>query len=423
MAYNMDRKTFFKVFAVLLANTGITPAFAANLNVENNASLKISEGPYLLSMDGGKVCVVFMTNKRAVASVEVFSPDDKNFSQNKIFFDSSPTGRKHIGTLHAVWLENLAAGNTYSYKIEVKEVLEYWETYKGAKYGATKFGDILKCDTYPNGSNPLSFKTPSDKNPEMSFIVINDIHQTPKTVQQLLQPKNLSNADFILLNGDMVNTFQNEELIFNGFMRAVSDAAHGNIPIFYARGNHECRGKYSEAFLDYFPTKTGKPYYAFMRAGTFFLVLDMGEDKPDSSAECGGITDFDSYQKEESNWLEKIMASKEFKTAKRRIAISHIPPFELGESPYNRAIGNRFRKILDKANLNLMICAHWHERFVVKSGERFPKSKLDIKVKYPIIINGKKDALKVKIDDSSLSFAFINEKGGYTEWVDLNKLK
>ena len=205
MAYNMDRKTFFKVFAVLLANTGITPAFAANLNVENNASLKISEGPYLLSMDGGKVCVVFMTNKRAVASVEVFSPDDKNFSQNKIFFDSSPTGRKHIGTLHAVWLENLAAGNTYSYKIEVKEVLEYWETYKGAKYGATKFGDILKCDTYPNGSNPLSFKTPSDKNPEMSFIVINDIHQTPKTVQQLLQPKNLSNADFILLNGDMVN--------------------------------------------------------------------------------------------------------------------------------------------------------------------------------------------------------------------------
>lgn len=117
------------------------------------------------------------------------------------------------------------------------------------------------------------------------------------------------------------------------------------------------------------------------------------------------------------------MASKEFKTAKRRIAISHIPPFELGESPYNRAIGNRFRKILDKANLNLMICAHWHERFVVKSGERFPKSKLDIKVKYPIIINGKKDALKVKIDDSSLSFAFINEKGGYTEWVDLNKLK
>ena len=81
-----------------------------------------------------------------------------------------------------MWLENLAAGNTYSYKIEVKEVLEYWETYKGAKYGATKFGDILKCDTYPNGSNPLSFKTPSDKNPEMSFIVINDIHQTPKTV-------------------------------------------------------------------------------------------------------------------------------------------------------------------------------------------------------------------------------------------------
>ncbi|MFR6032828.1 MAG: hypothetical protein ACLUKN_06390 [Bacilli bacterium] len=85
MAYNMDRKTFFKVFAVLLANTGITLAFAANLNVENNASLKISEGPYLLSMDGGKVCVVFMTNKRAVASVEVFSPTTRTFHKTKFF--------------------------------------------------------------------------------------------------------------------------------------------------------------------------------------------------------------------------------------------------------------------------------------------------------------------------------------------------
>ncbi|MFR6032827.1 MAG: metallophosphoesterase [Bacilli bacterium] len=79
----------------------------------------------------------------------------------------------------------------------------------------------------------------------------------------------MSNADFILLNGDMVNTFQNEELIFNGFMRAVSDAAHGNIPIFYARGNHECQ-KVFRSFLDYFPTKTGKPYYAFMRAYDVF---------------------------------------------------------------------------------------------------------------------------------------------------------
>lgn len=86
MAYNMDRKTFFKVFAVLFANTGITPAFAANLNVENNASLKISEGPYLLSMDGGKVCVVFMTNKRAVASVEVFFSGRQELFTKQNFF-------------------------------------------------------------------------------------------------------------------------------------------------------------------------------------------------------------------------------------------------------------------------------------------------------------------------------------------------
>ena len=134
----MDRKTFLKAVSVLFANAGMVSAFATNLNIEKDAAIKISEGPYLLSMDGGKVCVVFMTNKRAVASVAVSSQDDKNFSKSKVFFDSSPTGRKHIGTLHTIWLGNLAAGKSYSYKIEIKEVLEYWETYKGAKYGARK---------------------------------------------------------------------------------------------------------------------------------------------------------------------------------------------------------------------------------------------------------------------------------------------
>ena len=420
----MDRKTFLKAVSVLFANAGMVSAFATNLNIEKDAAIKISEGPYLLSMDGDKVCVVFMTNKRAVASVAVSSQDDKNFSKSKVFFDSSPTGRKHIGTLHTIWLGNLAAGKSYSYKIEIKEVLEYWETYKGAKYGATKFGEILECDAYPKNLKPLKFRMPDSKESEISFIVVNDIHQSPKTAQNLLNLQNLTSADFILLNGDMLNTYQNESIIFNGFMRAVSDAAYGNIPIFYARGNHECRGKYAEAFLDYFPTQNGKTYYTFVRGDTFFLVIDVGEDKPDNSGECGGITDFDSFQREESEWLKAVVESREFKDAKHRIVFSHIPPFERASDAYNRAIGKRFREVLDEANLDLMICAHWHKRFIVRANEKFPKSKIDITTKYPIVINGNKDALKVEIgDDSSIRFAFVNEKGESTEWLDLNNLR
>ena len=73
-----------------------------------------------------------------------------------------------------------------------------------------------------------------------------------------------------------------EAQFFGGFMDTATNMFAGEVPAFFARGNHETRGAFSVNFPEYFPTNSGKLYYAFRQGPVYFIVLDCGEDKPDS---------------------------------------------------------------------------------------------------------------------------------------------
>lgn len=59
--------------------------------------------------------------------------------------------------------------------------------------------------------------------------------------------------------------------------------------------------------IKYFPTSTGTFYYRFNIGKVCFLVLDSGEDKPDSDLEYAGIADYDNYREEETLWLRSVV--------------------------------------------------------------------------------------------------------------------
>ena len=52
---------------------------------------------------------------------------------------------------------------------------------------------------------------------------------------------NLTQTDFVLFNGDMLSFINSEDQLFKGFMDTAVRLFASEIPMYYARGNHETR--------------------------------------------------------------------------------------------------------------------------------------------------------------------------------------
>ena len=92
--------------------------------------------------------------------------------------------------------------------------------------------------------------------------------------------------DLLILNGDIPNHSGKIEY-FDTVYAIVSELTHGEIPTVFSRGNHDLRGIHAEDFADYTPADHGKTYYTFRAGSVWGMVLDCGEDKPDSNEEYG----------------------------------------------------------------------------------------------------------------------------------------
>jgi acid phosphatase type 7 len=98
-----------------------------------------------------------------------------------------------------------------------------------------------------------------------------------------------------------------QQQLFDDFMDTAVDMFASEIPMYYARGNHEARGVFAHNFFDYFPSPTGDLYYMFRQGPVSFLVFDSGEDKPDSDIEYYGIAAFDQYMDQQAAWFRKAV--------------------------------------------------------------------------------------------------------------------
>lgn len=147
----------------------------------------------------------------------------------------------------------------------------------------------------------------------VNFAMVNDIHGKSDVLEKLVSHCDLKKTDMFLFNGDMVSIFNNEKEIFEGFMDKATELFASEIPMYYTRGNHETRGSFATAFQDYFSPKQEHIYYMFRQGPVCFVILDSGEDKPDSDLEYAGITVYDQYRTEQAEWLKKVLESKEYK--------------------------------------------------------------------------------------------------------------
>ena len=116
------------------------------------------------------------------------------------------------------------------------------------------------------------------------------------------------------------------------------------------------------------------PYYAFRHGPVFFIVIDGGEDKPDSDIEYYGTAAFDLYRENEGKWLKSVLESEEFKSAPYRVILSHIPLNDNSWHGGRHAWKHLCQQCEDKG-INIMISGHIHKyRFYDKGvhNQSFP---------------------------------------------------
>jgi predicted phosphodiesterase len=360
----------------------------------------IKYGPYLQNVGENEATVVWVTNGHALGWVEVAPDDPSNFyAEERPKYFETANGRKVTGMLHRVTIKGLRKGTKYRYRIYAREILDdiRWDV---------QYGKIAASSP----SKLFNFTTLDASKDETHFAVINDIHAHNDILDSLVKTVRINELDFMIFNGDMMSHINSEQQLFEGFVNTSVKLFASNLPFFYARGNHETRGPFSTRYMDYFPTSTGVPYYAFKQGPAFFLFLDGGEDKPDSDIEYGGLSAFDAYREEQTEWLKKIVESKEFKEAPVRIVVIHIPPFR--SNWYGTLeIERLFVPILNKANIQLMLSGHIHRHSFREKGESDNQ--------FPILVNSSNDLLDIRISGQKIHIKVLDTQGKVFKTFDL----
>ncbi len=379
-------------------------AVAFHAGAQNRETIRITNGPWLVGMGRDAVTVIWKTDRPALSWVEACEDTGEHFYAygHRRYYDAEHGRRRCLDTLHTVRLTGLKPGTLYQYRI-FSQLTEGWEY---SDY--VKLGDIASSRVYKK--EPYRFRTFSPDDGEVSFAVFNDLHGDSEYFRKMCGNIDFSALDFVLLNGDMCTVTEKESDIFNGWLDAAVDMFATNVPIVFARGNHENRGCFADSYFRYFPNSTGEFYHIFNAGSVDFLVLDCGEDKPDSDIEYGGIAEFDDYREREALWLENSLVAvlrpaaggvSEKQPSRTRIVFLHMPP-TTSTWHGDKHLRELFLPILNNASVQLMLSGHTHSYALLE-----PDGLHD----FPILVNSNRDFLIVKVSGAQTDVSVMGGDG------------
>lgn len=317
--------------------------------------------PYLQLATPTSMNVMFQTNSVCHCWIE-YGTDSLHTQRARTILDGQEVC---YDIENNIKLDNLEPGTRYYYRVCAMEIL-----YKGAY--SNHFGaDTLRTPFY-------SFRTPALKNEDFTCLVFNDLHEHGETLAHLKQLAKDIDYDFVIFNGDCLPEPRNREHAIS-MIHSLADEVNGaEKPVIFLRGNHEIRNFYSAGMHHQIGYYNDKTYSAFTWGNTRFLLLDLGEDKPDSNPVYGGLNDFTQLRHDQAEFIKKELSSREFKSSRNHVLISHIPVF--GNTDSYRPCTDLWGPMLSRAPFNVALAAHTHE------AKYYPKG-VD-GCRYPVYVGG-----------------------------------
>ncbi len=277
--------------------------------------------------------IVFSTNDKAIAWVEI--------GEEK-YYDLYAGSMKSEDKVHKITVPQEALDEAKGYSIHAQKMI-----YRGP------FGGYLGKEI----EESYSFK-PVDSSDGLVYYSMSDVHHSREgAVNAALSVKDL---DFLVMLGDNTGMVDREEDAQFANLLA-HDVTGGEIPVVYARGNHEIKGFYAEELYKYVGSENGNFYYWFTLSDVFGITLDIGEDHDDDWWEYYGTAKFELYQKEQSEMLEELIEAKPYEDYSYTLVACHIP-IQLINNKYNHSyIKTNWTALLNEIKPDLALYGHHHE--------------------------------------------------------------
>ena len=352
---------------------------------------KFNHGPYLQNMGNDEVTVYFTTNKEAFSWVEVTG--DRWTKPQR--FATMFAGQYDAYTKeNRVRITGLRPGVKYRYRLISKEITMY-QPYN------IKYGDSI-------ATNWEEFYTLNPNQKSFTFALTNDGHDKPEKVKELLGKVPLNNMDMIFYLGDMISYYEKEEAPYYGYIDPSVELFAKNKPFISIRGNHEMRGKLTRQYMNLIGCPNDRFYNIAYFGNTAIIMLDTGEDKPDSQPVYAGMNSYDNYRMEQFEWLKKEAATKRFKAAKNKIVLMHIYPKVTEKNPNipeeyaAKELAKLFIPLFNEIGIDLTISGHTHRYFLTEKGECGNN--------FPMIANDNKSIMVVKCDKKGVNVKIVNQK-------------
>lgn len=199
------------------------------------------------------------------------------------------------------------------------------------------------------------------------FAVWNDTHENAETLKALDVITTPWRPDFMLWNGDQSNDIHFERDMAGQFLAPAGLTIADRWPLAYVRGNHDVRGPAALSLPGFTGTPDDRYYYGFRSGPMAALVMDTGEDKPDDSPYLSGLGAFQKMQRQQAEWLKRIVKEPWFREAPHKVLFCHIPLwFRHPRIPDHTFAGTKFCRdlwapTLAEAGVKLVVSGHTHD--------------------------------------------------------------
>ena len=325
---------------------GLSGAIAISLLLHFSIN-RISYKPVVYAVEK-EYQIVFSTNSESVGWVKV---GDKNY------YDTYAGTSKKFTKVHKVIIPMDDLNSAKKYEIHAQKSI-----YCGP------FGGFLGRELI----QAVDFK-PVDSSDGIQYLSFSDIHmndwQTEKTASFV------ENYDFLIIAGDTISdveTFSDANFI----NKVANKITGGSVPVVYARGNHDVKGRYAEETHKYTGAKGEKFFYNFYFDDVYGVVLDIGEDHDDDWWEYYGTAHYEDYQKEQVDFLKQEILKHEYDAYQYHLVACHIPVVFVNKRLNQKDLKAELTSLLNQMDIDMFVCGHQHDLMIFEPGLVAPNETL-----------------------------------------------
>ncbi len=285
--------------------------------------------------------IVFSTNSSAIAWVEI--GDER-------YYDLYGGSMKSNEKVHKISVPQEKLDEAKAYSVHAQKMI-----YRGP-FGGYMGDEIEKA---------FDFR-PVDSSDGLVYYTMTDVHHA--YTGAVNTAKSVENLDFLVMLGDNVSIADTESDAQFANMLAYA-VTGGEIPVIYARGNHEIKGKYAEELHKYVGSKNGNFYYWFTMSDVFGITLDIGEDHDDDWWEYYGTAQFVQYQNEQTEMLRELIASEVYSEYNYTLVACHIPIPFVNSRKNHTEVKQTWTELLNEIEPDLVLSGHQHSLYPFIEGQ------------------------------------------------------